>query len=218
MLYYEGVPVNLTPAQFRVLAAVEELGPHVSIASLAEHFGGHPNAARRHLTLLQKTGLLTANTVNSHTSGRPAKLYTITDNGRKVHASHRTEQARLDALCRLAGHIADGKDAAAVSYDIGKNWGLSEQAEFEDNPMKTLTRQGFAPAPTPTEGEFDLLACPLLAAARQNPDVICSMHRGFLDGALVTTRAHLTPFATPRGCRVAFTRRSGPDSARQRKS
>ena len=205
MLYYGRVPVNLTPAQFRVLTAVEELGPNVSIASLAEHFGGHPNAARRHLAFLEKADLLSAGTMNGHASGRPAKLYTITDNGRKVRASHTTERARINTLCQLARYIGDRDDAAAVSYDIGKNWGHSEREALENNPIKTLTRQGFAPAPTSTEGEFDLLACPLLTAARQHPDVICSLHRGFLDGALESTRTQLTPFASPRGCRVTFT-------------
>lgn len=198
--------VNLTDAQLRVLTVINLQGPDVSIAQLADHHGGHPNASRRHLAYLEKSGLITTTTQKEATSGRPAKLYSITDAGRRVCATNETEQVRVDAITRLAAHIAQTDNAATTSYEIGKKWGESERAKVDNNPEEALTRQGFAPSRTKNEGEFDLLACPLIDAARESPEVICNMHLGYLEGAIPTAHSTLTPFASPRGCRVTIRR------------
>ncbi|MDO5034212.1 MAG: hypothetical protein Q4E01_02370 [Actinomycetaceae bacterium] len=199
--------VELTPAQFRILAAIEELGPDVSVAALTEHLGGHPNASRRHLAILEEASLISTCTTNSQTSGRPAKLYTITDEGKKTRAADSGEPARLNTLRVLASHLAKDKNAAETAYKIGKEWGESERDEVASNPMRALSRQGFAPSRATEPGEFDLLSCPVLDAAKESPEVICSLHRGYLDGALNAAETTLTPFATPRGCRVRITRK-----------
>ncbi|MDO5048845.1 MAG: helix-turn-helix transcriptional regulator [Actinomycetaceae bacterium] len=195
-----------TEAQLRVLQAINDLGPNVSIADLAEHLGGHPNASRRHLAHLESSGLITITTLKDNASGRPAKLYTVTDDGRRICASNTSEDAPITVLAHLAKHVAKEDDAEAVAYEIGKQWGESEREQVLKNPQQALTRQGFAPVPTQNEGEYDLLACPLLKVAKQTPQVICSMHRGYIDGAIPEAHTRLEPFATPRGCRVFINR------------
>ncbi len=59
-----------------------------------------------------------------------------------------------------------------------------------------------------------LTRCPLLDAARQYPDVVCSVHAGIIRGALHTwgdeaTVTRLVPFAEPGACLVHLDPASG---------
>jgi predicted ArsR family transcriptional regulator len=54
-----------------------------------------------------------------------------------------------------------------------------------------------------------LRRCPLLEAARQEPEVVCSVHLGVLEGALealgsLCVRPTLVPFAEPGACRLTL--------------
>jgi len=64
---------------------------------------------------------------------------------------------------------------------------------------------GFAPEPDHDATEVRLTRCPLLEAAHQQPDIVCSVHLGIAEGALETYGAgteglELLPFHEPGAC------------------
>jgi predicted ArsR family transcriptional regulator len=72
-----------------------------------------------------------------------------------------------------------------------------------------LTDTGFAAEPAADDpAVLRLTRCPLLEAAREHPDVVCSVHLGLVQGLLqdagdadgAGTRARLLPFATSDAC------------------
>lgn len=72
--------------------------------------------------------------------------------------------------------------------------------------MSDLFEQmGFAPEPDRNARVVRLTRCPLLEAAHQAPDIVCSVHQGIAEGALeefgaASDRVQLLPFAEPGAC------------------
>lgn len=71
--------------------------------------------------------------------------------------------------------------------------------------IELLRRLGFSP--TTDDGGIVLRTCPLLELARKNPEVVCAIHAGLIDGAherlgRVGAAADLRPFAEPGACRL----------------
>lgn len=73
-----------------------------------------------------------------------------------------------------------------------------------------LDRLGFAPSPDARIAVVKLRRCPLLAAAHQQPEVVCGVHLGVVRGALEelgadparVERTALQPFSEPGACRL----------------
>ena len=63
--------------------------------------------------------------------------------------------------------------------------------------------------PQPSAGAVRLTTCPLLDAARRNPDLVCQVHLGIVRGVLGELgadpdAADLVPFAEPGACRLTL--------------
>jgi predicted ArsR family transcriptional regulator len=70
-----------------------------------------------------------------------------------------------------------------------------------------LERLGFAPETEPAATSVRLTCCPLLEAARRQPDVVCGVHLGIVQGALAewgvpAQQTELSPFAERGACRL----------------
>jgi predicted ArsR family transcriptional regulator len=76
--------------------------------------------------------------------------------------------------------------------------------------MDLLTGLGFDPTADSRVQTVRLRQCPLIAAAREEPEVVCSVHLGIVRGALESwhTRSDgtsLVPFAEPGACLLHLT-------------
>ncbi|WP_203567060.1 helix-turn-helix transcriptional regulator [Aestuariimicrobium ganziense] len=190
---------QLTPAKLRVLAAVDHLGPEVSIATLADSLGGHPNATRHSLNALVQADLLRVDLVSSGV-GRPAQSFTITDAGRRHLAHQVTDTAQAELLEAVTRSLADLPEGINVARTIGREWGRGRH-DLGSGLVEGLTQLGFAPRPGQQPGEIRLLACPLLEMAHRHPEVVCAMHQGMIDTVLEPGQsADLLPFAEPDAC------------------
>ena len=73
--------------------------------------------------------------------------------------------------------------------------------------LRVLTEIGFEPQLHADEAIIELPACPFRAEARQNPDVVCSVHLGLLKG-VARSYGHsgaglaLRPFVQPNLCLI----------------
>lgn len=183
---------------------------------LAAATGLHVTTVRFHLDVLRRAGLVAGRSQSRATAGRPRTVYT---------AVSRREPGGYPTLTRLlAAHLADTPEARAVRAEqAGTAW-AAELTAVADPPSKVGAEQaaqevtrmfaqlGFDPelAGDQADRQIRLRACPFRAAARANPEVICSVHRGLLRGILTRlgappTTARLLPFVEPELCLAQLT-------------
>ncbi|HVW88247.1 MAG TPA: helix-turn-helix domain-containing protein [Gaiellaceae bacterium] len=166
---------------------------------IAAALGLHPNTVRWHLGLLQESGLVQPSPELRHGRGRPSVAWRLTSEG----AAHDRDEYRLLATI-LTGVVAGGPDGEARAYDAGVRWGRALQAaEPEATVVELLDRQGFGA--TACGGCIEMRRCPFAALAEEAPQVICTLHRGIVDGALAAAGAgtqveQLDPFVEPGLC------------------
>lgn len=197
-------------AREQVLRAVEAQLSPVSVTALSRSTGLHENTVRGHLDQLLADGHVTRSRAAADGRGRPAWLWRPTQHGPA------SPYAALAGV--LAGTIArTSADPAAAAHEAGRGWG-AELAEDLPEPARTapaparalvmhaMAAQGFAPQ---EDGEQIVLhRCPLLEAADRHTEVVCSVHRGMIDGLLEGAAgtegsrivAELIPFAAPGRC------------------
>lgn len=157
----------------------------------------HPNTVRWHLGLLEQSGLVRPSPELRHGRGRPSVAWRLTSEG----ATHDRDEYRLLATM-LAGVVADDPDGETRAYEAGLRWGRDlHAAEPEAGVADLLDRQGFAA--TACERCIEMRRCPFAALAEDAPQVICTLHRGIIDGALAETEVRverLDPFVEPGLC------------------
>jgi predicted ArsR family transcriptional regulator len=188
--------------------------------ALAARLGLHPNTVRWHLGVLAGAGLVDSHPERRATRGRPSIVYRLTADG----VAHDRDEYRLLATM-LTATVADGPDAEARAYETGRSWGRGLVSDPDPDRavhavVELLDEQGFAAA---VEGDtVTMRRCPFYALAAANPEVICTLHHGLIDGALEATGGgaevdDLQPFVEPTLC-VARIRQTARSTAAATKS
>lgn len=185
-------------------AAAEPRDAH----SLSVELGLHVTTVRFHLDQLEAARLVKRSVVAEKRRGRPRTLYVA------VELVDRDENSREQLIEVLAGALAerDPDDGRGSAVDAGRAWGRqlergrSEPAEGRGALLDVLDELGFEPQP---QGDtVHLLACPFRDAARQNPGVVCSVHRGLIQQILDTDgtvrNVRLLPFVQPDLCVITM--------------
>lgn len=190
----------LSPSRARVASALDELGPDATLSTLAARLGGHPNATRQHLDGLAADGHATSTPLAAGGRGRPAQGWSLTASGRRALAGDAADTAYAELVDAIADRLAGLPDARAEAHAIGRAWGERRRGRALFDVLDEL---GFAPEPDPdAPGVTRLLACPILASAREHPEVICAIHQGLVQGTLGHDRVRLLPFAEIGACRL----------------
>jgi len=194
-----------SPARRDTLAILRAAPGPLTAAALAGRLGLHVTTVRFHLDQLERVGLVARESEHSGRRGRPAASY------RAVQVDLGTARDQMiDALALAAarGGPSPQDDARAA----GRGWAAGLAVPHGD-ARTLLTRVagqlGFDPEPA--DGGIRLRACPFRTAARRNPQVVCQVHLGLLQG--IAARAHdgdqvrigLEPFAEPQICHLTLT-------------
>ncbi len=175
----------------------------VTLAALVMRSGLHENTLRGHLEALERDRLVTRTRSEPRGRGRPAWLWSATQAVDTEYAGLASTLART--LRRTSSDPT--RDARAAGEDWGRDL-AREQAptpdrQARDRVVDLLAATGFGPEDDGTR--IRLTRCPLLEAAKEHPEIVCSVHTGLIDGALAEygaagTRAELVPFAEPGAC------------------
>lgn len=188
-----------------MLAHLVEVGDAVTVQSVSNSSGQHPNTVREHLEALVELGFVTRDRMPRQGRGRPAIGYTVRPQSSPLRST-REYAALVDALVEQLK--ATSRDVKADSLAVGRRW--ASDVRTGEPLVDMLKRMGYEPV---LEGPDSLLleTCPVLAAAHNNPDAVCMMHQGFLE-AISDRDVELEPFVDG-GCRlhVARTRRQQVD-------
>lgn len=202
----------LSRARRAVLEVLYNEGVPTPLARLVGLTGLHENTLRGHLENLESDGLVVRQIDSPFGRGRPRWLW-------QVRATEADEYAGLAAtLARTLRRTSSRPIEDAI--EAGRSWGetlAASRAPRATSPGTSsvgrvrdlLDGLGFAPT-----GEVDTLAdtaslrltsCPLLEAAKEQPDIVCNVHLGLAIGALAhygapDPDAQLRPFAEPGAC------------------
>jgi predicted ArsR family transcriptional regulator len=198
----------------QVLNAIERSPEPVDALTLAAELGLHVTTVRFHLDQLEAAHLVRREAGTEPRRGRPRIRY--------VAASTPGEDSREQLIDVLAGALAERPDGRATSVEAGRRW-ADTLRRAEPDPrdtggpddivalMEVLGALGFDPELN--DEVIRLRACPFRDAARDHPQVVCSVHRGLIEQIIQRhgsdRRAELIPFVEPELCLVTFTSPGG---------
>ena len=182
--------------RFRIYRSiVERPGAEVTVADTAARFELHPNVARMHLTKLEQAGLLATSLRKGGSGGRPARLYRLSD---KV-ASLIVPPRRYDLLSELAlkalSETGDLDRVAAVCRESGTAAARAYVAEHPEyrrvgraELVKAICAVGEEVGMLPevrwerSTLAVDVRNCIFKELSSTQPELVCVMHRAFLEG------------------------------------
>ncbi len=197
--------VLASPVRRDALSILRAAPGPLPVTALADRLGLHVTTVRFHLDRLERVGLVARESAHSGRRGRPAAAYRAVN----VELTAARDQM-IDALATAAAR--GGTSPEVDARDAGLRWAADLPVPHGD--ARTLLtdvaeRLGFNPEPA--DGGIRLVACPFRSAARRNPQVVCQVHLGLLQG--IAARAHdgdqvgvgLVPFAEPQTCHLTLT-------------
>jgi predicted ArsR family transcriptional regulator len=199
---HELTAVLADDTRYRIYRWVAERpGADVTVADVAGEFGVHPNVARMHLAKLEQAGFLTTGLRRAAAGGRPAKLYRLSE----MVVTFGFPPRRYELLSRLAlDALAAGgthEDALRVCREAGAAEGrraLTGDAPSDRTAAGELVaaiaeEQGLLPEVDWLDGSLRVIVnnCSFQELSGADPDLVCAMHRSFLEGVLQVVTAGL---------------------------
>lgn len=186
--------LRLSAARAAVLAFLIDAGRPVTVAEVSASSGQHTNTVREHLDALADAELVSSERLPPSGRGRPAIAYAAR-NRNSVLRGTKEYVALVDALVTQLKRTSH--DLEADSMAVGRAW--AEDLSVDGTPEEKLRSMGFEPV-VEAENQLLLETCPVLAAAKANPEVVCRIHLGLLR-TMVGEETDLEPFVE-NGCRV----------------
>ena len=176
------------PRRSQLVAELRSAPDGLDVHELARRVGLHPNTVRWHLGVLQDAGAVSSEPEPRAGRGRPRIVYRL-----EAGATGGTrDEYRLLATI-LTGTLARSDGGPAAAEEGGRAWGrylvkrplpLVETGDDEATARVAalLDEQGFA---TETDdGEIRMRRCPYYDLADAQPEIVCAVHKGLIDGAL----------------------------------
>lgn len=236
-----GPALPLSGARAAILDLLRAAGGPRTVEELAGETGQHPNTVREHLEALVGAGraeLVDGPPLGEGRRGRPAKHYRAVERPESVgyaglagvlaaevaRLAPDPERAGVEAGRSWArrtlgaavqsgaaqgdaagGGTAGSTPAAAVPAADARRRVLAELDELGFGVEEPQSRGARA------KGTVRLVACPLLAAAKDEPGVVCSVHAGLVEESLrllghPELGSALEPFAEPGACLLTIGR------------
>ena len=189
----------------------------VRVQTMAKELRLHENTVREHLDGLVLSHHARRISIPSIGRGRPSYGYEpLSDFISQVEPEAREYAALAMVLAKQL--VATRGNTKATAISAGEEWAKTFQKSESVTPLQPLqvrqrvigilTALGFSPR---SQGKKLILlkTCPLLAAAREEPDVICSVHLGLVRGLVAQSGmkanvVKLTPFAERGNCHLTL--------------
>lgn len=178
-----------------ILAALRGSADGLDTAQLASRVRLHANTVRWHLGRLQASGLVRSQPEQRRSRGRPAVVFRLSPEG---------VVAGRDEYRLLATMLTDTIAQDTTAYETGVRWGHHlHGASPSASVPELLDQEGFDASQI--GDRIEMRRCPFYGLADGAPQVICSLHRGIIDGALQACAsarevARLEPFVEPALC------------------
>jgi predicted ArsR family transcriptional regulator len=167
--------------------------PHpLSTAEVAATLGLHVNPVRPHLEKMRDVGLLQVELDGRGGVGRPQHLYGLAEDAPSLGLEPPVFPLATAMLLRMAASAGLGSEEA---LEAGRDQGRADASRVLAVPegqrppcfaalLRRLGDLGFDPAAVATEegATIAFTHCPFRDLAEANPDLVCSLHRGLVEG------------------------------------
>jgi predicted ArsR family transcriptional regulator len=169
------------PVRLRVVRFLEE-HERASLPRLAEAAGVHANTLRPHVLEMEDAGLLISERrVLPSRRGRPGIDYRLAEGW---NGSGGDYLGVAELLAAALGRV--GLDADRLR-DVGEEWGRyligrPGSYDVEDELPRVLGRLGFEASVA--GGKVQLSRCPCSVVAPDQPEIMCTLAEGVIEGAL----------------------------------
>jgi predicted ArsR family transcriptional regulator len=169
----------------------------LSTAEVSEALGLHVNTVRPHLERMRDVGLLQVEAGARGGVGRPQHRYSLAPDAPSLGLEPSPFPTLARALLSAAaaagvdgGEVAEAgreqgrADGAGWRADAGTRAAGRDEVDCLDALLLEQTRLGFDPAVVVGDAEATLAFahCPFRALAEAHPDLVCSLHRGLVEG------------------------------------
>jgi predicted ArsR family transcriptional regulator len=202
--------------RYRLYRYIGLAGRPVSVREMSRRLSLHPNTLRPHLRRLEEAGLVTREIRKGSSVGRPQTLYSM-------GATEGSERGDYRLLAEMLCGVVRGKRAVAQAQELARQWGSYLVAQGGPKPgvrlpdrrnmallQEALARAGFEPRFRRGIGstvEVTLRDCPFRDLADDYRDLVCTLHRGLVEGMLGGLKPSLAlkefkPFAERGICRL----------------
>ncbi len=156
-------------------------------ADIAESLGLHPNTVRPHLERMRELGLLEVTIDARGAVGRPQHRYSLAATAPALGLEPPAFPVLARMLLRLA---ADAAIPAGDARETGRDQGRHDAGEVEPSStwdhalLAELDLLGFDPAGVHDDAGITVAftRCPFRELAETAPDLVCSLHRGLVEG------------------------------------
>ena len=165
----------------------------LTTAEVAEAVRLHPNTVRPHLERMREVGLVCVDVEARGSVGRPQHRYAPAPGAPSLGLEPAGMPALAAMLVRLAEQVGAG---GADAYEVGRDQGAVVARGHVDAPsciealVGELDRTGFDPTvdadPTGDRAVIGFANCPFRGLAEQHTEVVCSLHRGMVEGFVDT--------------------------------
>jgi predicted ArsR family transcriptional regulator len=203
--------------RYRLYRFVGLAGRPVSVREVSRRLNLHPNTVRPHLRRLEEAGLV-ASDVRKGAVGRPQTLYSVRE--------PEDEDARdYRLLAEILIGLVGGRRAIDQAHVLAREWGAYLVGQNRPKPgtargpagrnlalmQDAMARAGFDPRFRRSAGtdevEVTLRDCPFKDLADEHRELVCTLHRGLVEGILGGLQPPLpirefAPFADRETCRV----------------
>jgi predicted ArsR family transcriptional regulator len=188
----------------------------LATADIAESLGLHANTVRPHLERMREVGLLDVATEVRSGVGRPQHLYSLAAGAPSLGLEPPPFPMLARMLLRLA---ASARISTEDAVDAGRVQGRADAPARVDSCLEALVAEldvlGFDPTVTGTDdGECAVVGfahCPFRELAEAHPDLVCSLHRGMVEGFVETMGdadvLDFHPLAHRQPCQVSISSR-----------
>lgn len=159
----------------------------LATAEIADTLDLHPNTVRPHLERMRDLGLVEVSAAATGAVGRPQNRYALADDAPSLGL----EPPVFPLLTRmlLTGAAAAGIEPDDLA-DAGREHGRATASSVPDGLAcadaleRQLAELGFDPTRVEEDGEATIAFthCPFRELAEAHPDLVCSIHRGMVEG------------------------------------
>jgi predicted ArsR family transcriptional regulator len=158
----------------------------LATAEIAESLDLHPNTVRPHLERMRDVGLLEVETDPRGAVGRPQHRYGLAADAPSLGLEPPTFPVLARMLLRLAGGAGlEAVDAVEAGSEQGKaDAQASRGATCLEGLVARLDALGFDPTVVLEEAGATVAFahCPFRELAEADPDLVCGLHRGMVEG------------------------------------
>jgi predicted ArsR family transcriptional regulator len=202
--------------RFRLYRYIGLAGRPVSVVEISRRLSLHPNTIRPHLRRLEEAGLVSHEVRKGGSAGRPQILYSVQET-----VDEEAREYRL--LAEMLLGVVRGKRSVDRAHELARDWGAYLVGRGRPKPgsrqpagidlallQEAMARAGFDPRfrrKGASSVEVTLRDCPFRDLADEYRDLVCTLHRGLVEGIIAGLTPPLAvkdfrPFAERGICRV----------------